>query len=161
MKERVIRVAEWAIDVGDVTLVTLGLGSCVAMALYDPVAHAGALVHLLLPSPELARDRSNPGRFPETALPVLLRGLASLGAERERLTARLVGGASMFGGLGPGLGPAAMGERNVQAARQVLAAAQVPLVGEEVLKSHGRSVYFFLDDGRIEVRTVSRGTVVL
>lgn len=156
-----IRVAEWAFDAGDVTLVTLGLGSCVAMALYDPVARAGALAHLLLPSPSLARDQSNPGRFPETVLPMLLGGLASLGAERERLTARLVGGASMFGGVGSAPGPAAMGERNVVAARQVLAAAQVPVVGEDVLKHHGRSVYFFLDDGRIEVRTVTRGTVVL
>jgi chemotaxis protein CheD len=54
-----------------------------------------------------------------------------------------------------------MGERNVAAARQVLAAARLPVVGEDVLKSHGRSVYFFLDDGRVEVRTVARGTIVL
>jgi chemotaxis protein CheD len=144
--------------VGDAVLVTRGLGSCVAVALYDPDAMAGGLVHLLLPSASMARDRTNPGRFPETAIPLLLRELAAVGAHRERLTAKLVGGASMFG---PGSGPLAMGERNVVAARQVLTAAHIPVLAEDVLKGHGRSVYFHLDDGRIEVRSVARGPVVL
>jgi chemotaxis protein CheD len=158
MSERVVGVAQWAVDAGDAVLVTLGLGSCVAVALYDPVARAGGLVHLLLPSPSMSRDRSNPARFAETAIPLLLRELATVGAHRDRLTARLVGGASMFG---PGSGPLAMGERNVAAARQVLAAAHIPVVGEDVLQGHGRSVYFHLGDGRVEVRSVFHGTTVL
>ncbi len=157
-----MRVADWAVDAGDVVLVTLGLGSCVAVALYDPAARAGGLVHLLLPSPALARDRSNPARFPETAVPLLLAELAKLGARADRLTARLVGGASMFGpGAAAGGAPPGMGERNVAAARVALAAARIPVTGEDVLQHHGRSVFFSLADGRIEVRTVARGTVVL
>ena len=54
-----------------------------------------------------------------------------------------------------------MGERNVAAARQALAAAHIPVIGEDVLQRHGRSVYFHLDDGRIEVRTVAHGTQTL
>lgn len=161
MRERVVRVADWVVDAGDAVLVTFGLGSCVAVVLHDPVARAGGLAHLLLPSPSLARDRSNPGRFPDTALPLLLGAMVAAGAERARITARLVGGASMFASGAGAPRPAAMGERNVAAARQVLAAARLPVVGEDVLKSHGRSVYFFLDDGRVEVRTVARGTIVL
>lgn len=157
-----MRVADWAVDAGDVALVTLGLGSCVAIALYDPEPRVGGLVHLLLPSPTLARDRDNHARFPETAVPLLLREMAKLGARPERITARLVGGASMFGATtGTGTAPPGMGERNVAAARLTLAAARVPVTGEAVLQHHGRSVYFFLGDGRIEVRTVARGTVVL
>ncbi len=161
MRERLVRVGGWAVDQGDAVLVTLGLGSCVALALYDPVARAGGLAHLLLPSPELARDRSNPARFPQTAVPLLLAELAALGGERSRLTARLVGGASMFGGTRGAPGPAAMGERNVAATREVLAAARLPVAGEDVLGAHGRSVYFFLGDGRLEVRTVAHGSTVL
>jgi chemotaxis protein CheD len=158
MRERVIGVAQWAVDAGDAVLVTLGLGSCVALALHDPVAKAGGLVHLLLPSASMCLDRSNPARCAETALPVLLTELAAVGGRRERLTARLVGGASMFG-PSPGLPP--MGKRNVTAARQVLAAAQIPVVGEDVLGAHGRSVYFYLDDGRIEIRSLAGGNLVL
>jgi chemotaxis protein CheD len=158
MRERVVGVAQWAVDRGDATLVTLGLGSCVAVALYDADAKVGALLHLLLPSQQAARDRSNPGRFPETAIPLVLAELEAAGAQRERLAAWLVGGASMFG---PGVAAMPMGERNVAAARQTLARAHIPVVAEDVLERHGRSVYFHLEDGRIEVRTVAHGTRTL
>jgi chemotaxis protein CheD len=158
MKERMVGVAQWAVDQGDVVLITLGLGSCVAVVLYDPVPKAGALLHLMLPSQQMARDRSNPGRFPETAIPRVLSELEAVGARRDRLTAWLVGGASMFG---PGATPLGMGERNVVAARQALAAAHIPVIGEDVLQRHGRTVYFYLADGRIEVRSVAHGTETL
>jgi chemotaxis protein CheD len=158
MKERVVGVAQWAVACGDVVLVAPGLGSCVAVALYDPVPRAGALLHLLLPSSQMARDHSNPGRFPETALPLALQELEAAGAQRHRLTAWLVGGASMFGAAMAAMG---MGERNVAAARQVLADLHIPVVGEDVRERYGRSVYFHLDDGRIEVRTVAHGTRTL
>jgi len=158
MRERVVGVAQWAVDQGDAVLVTLGLGSCVAVVLYDAQAKVGALLHLLLPSKQMSRDDSNPGRFPETALPLALAEMEAAGAQRDRLAAWLVGGASMFGAASATI---AMGERNVAAARRALANAHVPLVAEDVLERHGRSVYFHLDDGRIEVRTVEHGSRTL
>ena len=152
-------VAEWAVDRGDdVVLFALGLGSCVGVVLYDPESKVGALLHVLLPSQQMARDRSNPGRFAETAIPLVLAEMEAAGAARDRLTAQLVGGASMFG---TGVAPVAMGERNVAAARQALAAQHIPVVAEDVLERHGRSVYVHLDDGRVEVRTVAHGTRTL
>ena len=84
-----MKVADWAVETGEAIILTLGLGSCVACVLYDPVAKAGGLVHILLPSHTLARDRSNRAKFPETAVPLLVDELAKLGATRERLRARL------------------------------------------------------------------------
>jgi len=158
MRERVVGVAQWAVDQGDAVLVTLGLGSCVAVLLYDAQSKVGALLHLLLPSQQMSRDRSNPGRFPETALPLVLAEMEAAGAQRDRLAAWLVGGASMFAAASATI---AMGERNVAAARQALSKEHVPLVAEDVLERHGRSVYFHLDDGRIEVRTVAHGSRTL
>ena len=156
MKEHIIRVADWAADTGDTVLVTLGLGSCVAMVLYDAGTRTGAMAHLMLPSQALSQDRSRAGKFPETALPVLLERLAALGASRHALRARLVGGASMFANVAMPGAPG-MGERNVLAARDVLKAARIPVVGEDTGKAHGRSVYFHLPDGRLEVRSVAHG----
>ena len=158
MSERTVGVARWAVDREDTVLVTVGLGSCVAVVLYDPVPKVGALLHLLLPSQQMARDRSNPGRFPETAIPRALAELEAAGAQRDRLTAWLAGGASLFGPAAAAMG---MGGRNVMAARQALAAAHIPVIGEDVLQRHGRSVYFHLDDGRIEIRSVAHGTRTL
>lgn len=152
-----VKVAEAKAAAAGDTLVTLGLGSCVAIVLYDGTAKVGGLAHVLLPSPTLAKERSNPARFPETAVPYLVGELAALGAAPERLRARLVGGASMFASLSaPGV--AQMGERNVQASRQALKAARIPLVAEDTGKDYGRSVYFDVAAGRVEIRSVQHGT---
>ena len=153
VKEIVVTVADWAADRGQVDLVTLGLGSCVAIMLYDPEARAGGMAHVLLPSRSLARDASNPAKFPETAVPLLLQRLSQLGADPRRIVAKLAGGASMFAALMTP-GTIQMGERNVVAARNALRDASVPIAAEAVGGAQGRSVRFHLADGRVEVRTV-------
>jgi chemotaxis protein CheD len=156
MKERLVKVADWAVESGEAVIMTLGLGSCVACVLYDPVAQAGGLAHILLPSHTLARDQDNRAKFPETAVPLLVEELAKLGATRERLRARLVGGAAMFANLSaPGV--AMMGERNVIATKEALKVARIPMIGEDTGAGYGRSVYLYLPGGRLEVRSVTHG----
>ena len=155
-----IKVADLAVGGAQDVLVTIGLGSCVAIALYDAEARVGGMAHVLLPNVQMARDRSNPAKFPGTAVPALLQEMSRLGARRLRITARLVGGASMFGNLIPS-GGINVGERNVLASRQALDDAGIALVGEETGADHGRTVYFHLTDGRIEVRSLKRGNRVL
>ena len=94
-----MKVADWAADRADAVIVTLGLGSCVAIMLYDPEAQVGGMAHVLLPSKSLARDADNPAKFPETAVPLLTTRLGALGGDRRRFIAKLAGGASMFASL--------------------------------------------------------------
>ncbi len=152
-RESIVKVAEWAADRGAAVLVTLGLGSCVAIMLHDPGAQAGAMAHVLLPSRSLARDTSNPAKFPETAVPFLIERLGALGADPRHLVAKLAGGASMFAQLMTP-GSLQMGERNIAAARNALRAAGIPLAGEAVGGGSGRSVRFHVADGRVEIRSV-------
>lgn len=151
----IVRVAELHSASGDTTLATLGLGSCVAILLHDPSAGVGGLAHILLPSRSLSRSGDNPGRFPQTALPVLLEEMGALGADRRRLVARLVGGASMFQNLVPA-GSMQMGDRNVIAVREVLNQHAIPIVAEVVGGSVGRSVWFHVGKGTIMVQSVGR-----
>lgn len=151
-----MRVADWAVDKGETVILTLGLGSCVACVLHDADTGVGGLAHILLPSATLARDRSNEAKFPETAVPLLVREMQAMGAARERLRARLVGGAAMFANLAtPGV--ALMGERNVQATKEALKAARIPVTATDTGADYGRSVYFYLPRGRLEVRSVMHG----
>jgi chemotaxis protein CheD len=158
--ERIVKVADWAAERGNAVIVTLGLGSCVAIMLHDPQAGAGAMAHILLPSRSLARDAANPAKFPETAVPLLVQRLTELGAEPRRLIAKLAGGASMFSQLMTP-GTVQMGERNVVAARDVLRRAGIPVMREAVGGGAGRSVRFYVADGRVEVRSVGSDAVVL
>ncbi len=131
-------------------LSVLGLGSCVAVVLYDEAVRVGGMAHVLLPDPTCSSDPEKRWRFAATAVPDLLAELESAGADRRRITARLVGGACMFQDLMPP-GKTHIGEKNVEAARTALALDGVPVVAEEVGGDNGRSLHFNLKDGRIRV----------
>ena len=155
-----VKVADFAVGRdGDTVIATVGLGSCVAIALYDPATRVGGLAHVLLPSESMARDKSNRAKFPAAAVPMLLEQMKGLGCNGG-IGARLVGGASMFASLLP-TGGVNIGERNVAASRAALAAAGVPLLGEDIGGDYGRSVYFHLADGRIEVHSLKAGRRVI
>ena len=158
--EVLVKIAGYGVGSSEDTLVTLGLGSCVAVMLYDPVARVGGLAHILLPSPSLTRERDNPGRFPQTAIPLLVEQMVAAGAMSRRLHARLAGGASMFAGLLQGR-TMPMGERNLAATRSVLRAERIPISGEAVGGDFGRSVRFMVGEGRIEIRAVGRDVTYL
>ncbi len=155
MSEIRVKVADYAVAKGEVVISSVGLGSCVAIALYDPRSGVGGLAHILVPSPSLARDTSNPAKFPSTAVPLLVEEMRRRGASQD-IVAKIAGGASMFASLIPA-GGINMGERNAVATRQALVDAGVPIVAEDIGGEHGRSVYFHLRDGRLEVRSLKVG----
>jgi chemotaxis protein CheD len=154
-----VKVADYAVATQGV-IATIGLGSCVAIVLYDPVARIGGMAHILLPDETMSRDRSNPAKFPSTIVPILIDEMRRLGASRKRIRAKIVGGASMFSNLIPN-GAMNIGERNVAAVRDVLESAKIPIVAADTGSDHGRSVYLSLDDGRVEVRSLRKGTNVI
>jgi chemotaxis protein CheD len=144
-----------------VRLHAAALGSCVAVILYDAVATVGGLAHVLLPSQHIGRPRPDqPARAAPTAIAALLEGLLALGAKESRLTARLVGGASMFTALQPA-GTLQMGERNVSAARVVLHRLGLRVTGEAVGGDFGRSVEFDIATGRVLVTSYQHGAIEL
>ena len=155
-----VKVAQAAVGGPDDTLVTLGLGSCVAILLHDAEARVGGLAHVLLPEPALSRDQGNASKFATTAVPALVQEMARLGARPGRLKARLVGGAAMFQTLMVP-GSLNMGARNVIASKQALEAAGIPLVAEDVGGDYGRSVRFYVGAGKTTVSSVGKADVVL
>lgn len=159
MSDHHVRIAHLAVARGAGRLVAVGLGSCVAVTVYDRAQRIGGLAHILLPDPSAARDASNPARFASEAVPMLLSRLREAGA-RAPLEAKLTGGAALFGSM---LGGSAgqMGDRNVLAARKALATAGIAIVGEETGGSSGRSVAFDVSTGELFVRGVRGGQRVL
>lgn len=158
--EIIVRVADLRAGSGTDILMTIGLGSCVAILLHDPVARVGGMAHVLLPSPALSRKDDNPAKFPQTAVPRLVELMAEQGASVRRISGRLVGGASMFTGLGAP-GTIQMGERNIVASRQALHQQGVAIVGEATGGDFGRTVRLWVADGRVEISSVAHGVQTL
>ncbi len=154
-----VRVADYAVARGSTVIATLGLGSCVAIALYDAGARVGGLAHVLLPSESMSRDRGNRAKFPSTAVPLLLEEMEKLGAQGP-FTAKLAGGASMFGALLPA-GGINMGLRNVESARRALTQAGVAIVAQDIGGGYGRSVFLHVADGRVVIKSLANGEHVL
>ncbi len=159
MTDQHVRIAHHAVARGSGRLVTIGLGSCVAIALHDPRFRVAGLAHVLLPDPSVAREKGNAARFASTAVPLLVEQMRAMGA-RGALTARLAGGAALFGAMlnSPG---GQMGTRNVAAAKQALEEAGIPLVGEETGGAAGRSVSFDVNSGAMTVKSVRGGERVI
>lgn len=155
-----VGVAEAAVAEGEAVLMTVGLGSCVAILLYDPDVRVAGMAHVLLPAPHARFEERDAAKYATTAVPHLLREMAARGADRCRVTARIVGGASMFSGTRSSA-LAAAGARNLEATRDALEWVGVPLTGEEVGSNHGRSVRLFAADGRVLVSSYRRPDVIL
>jgi chemotaxis protein CheD len=156
-----VKVADYAVRRGNEVIATIGLGSCVAIVLDDQDTCTGGLAPILLPNKAMSRETSNPAKFPESIVPVMLDEMRRLGMKSTaRVCAKIAGGASMFGQLVNGTG-INVGERNIAATRAALAAAGIPIVAEDTGLDYGRSVYFHLSDGRVEVRSLKKGDRVL
>lgn len=136
----------------DAVLTAFGLGSCVAVVAYDPVARAGGLLHALLP---LHRNGDrNLAKFVDSGVEELLRQLLALGTERDRLHWWLVGGAQMLtvAGLQDRFN---IGAQNVMAAHTALARQGLRLVGHDTGGHEGRTVRLYIGTGAVVVRTVN------
>lgn len=157
--EIVVGVAQAAVLRGGGSLVSHGLGSCVAIVLYDRSTRTAGLAHVLLPNDSYSRDGTRASKFADAAVPHLITEMRRAGA-RGRLTARLVGGASMFGALLSRTG-VNMGDRNVAAARDALSRAGITITGEDVGGDFGRTVWVTAIDGAVTVQSMRGGTRVV
>ncbi len=132
----------------DDVLVTHALGSCIAVAIHDPVAGVAGLLHILLPDSKSSPQKAatHPCMFADTGIPALFHAAYALGAQKSRLTVRVIGGAQV---LDP-QGVFNIGKQNYLACRRILWAAGVLIGAEEVGGSISRTVWLTVACGRLE-----------
>ena len=142
------------------TLVTLGLGSCIGLVIFDQVSKTAGMVHIMLPDSRDAKNLPKPGKFADTALPLLLDELAKLGASnKSQLRAKMAGGAQMFAMPGKTDNAIfAVGSRNVEATTKMLADAGIRLVASDTGGSKGRTIEFSTETMKLIVKTLGSGT---
>ena len=140
------------------TRVTLGLGSCIGLVIFDPSTKVAAMAHIMLPDSRDAKEVPKPGKFADTAVPLLLEHLKNLGAVKGQLKAKMAGGAQMFNIPGKDNSLLAVGSRNVEATTAMLAKHGVPLVASDVGGTKGRSVEFNTETWKLLVKTLGTGS---
>lgn len=137
-------------------ITTLGLGSCVGIAIRDPVTKIGGLAHIMLPDSTTIRNNGNIPKFADTGIEELVKRVVAKGANRKRLVAKIAGGAQMFSFGGGNTEAVRVGERNVEASKKKLAELRIPILAEDTGKNYGRTVIFYPETGDYIIRAVGK-----
>lgn len=136
-------------------ITTLGLGSCIGIAVYDPVLKIGGLAHTMLPDSTQMRNNSNIAKFADTGIEELVKRVVMAGANKRRLVAKIAGGAKMF--QVSGLSTVGnVGERNAQASRAKLKQLGIPLLAEDTGLNYGRTVELYPETGEFRIKAVGK-----
>ncbi|MBQ1682255.1 MULTISPECIES: chemotaxis protein CheD [Agathobacter] len=136
-------------------LTTLGLGSCIGLTFYDPVAKVGGLVHYMLPDSTQLRNNSNIAKFGDTGIEELLKQVTAAGASKSRLVAKIAGGASMFQ-VSNNSTVGQVGARNAQMAKTMLTKLGIRLVAEDTGLNYGRTVELDCSTGDYLIKSVGK-----
>lgn len=137
-------------------LITVGLGSCIGIALYDKMKGLGGLAHIMLPDSSSFNTINNPNKFADLAIPILLEKMEKMGAARRNIKAKIAGGAAMFNFSDKSM-IMDVGNRNSIAVKNVLSRLSIPIISEDVGGNKGRTMIFDTETGIVQIRTVGLG----
>lgn len=139
---------------------TLGLGSCVGIAIRDPIAKVGGLVHIMLPDSTAVKNNANIPKFADTGIAELAKQVIAQGGLRSRLVAKIAGGAQMFA-FDSKNDTMRVGDRNVAASLAALKALNIPVLAKDTGDSYGRTVIFWPETGNFVIRAVGKPEKVI
>ena len=140
---------------------TLGLGSCVGIAIRDPGTLIGGLAHVMLPdSTAIRNSQQNIAKFADTGIEELVKQMEKLGAKRSRMVAKIAGGATMFNFQGRA-DMILIGERNVEASKLKLKEPNLPLLAADTGANYRRTGTFFPENGEFHIRAVGKTETII
>lgn len=142
-----------------VTLVTHSLGSCIGLAVYDPVAKVGGMLHYMLPESELdtKKAKTRPLMFADTGIPSLFKACYKLGAAKGRMIVKVAGGAQVMDASGI----FNIGKRNYAALRKIFWRNKVIIDGEDIGGMVNRTMRLSIATGELSLKVSGQGNRIL
>ena len=137
------------------TITTLGLGSCIGIALWDSTTKIGGLAHIMLPDSTRIRNNSNVAKFADTGITELVRQMEKMGVSRRHMVAKIAGGARMFEVSGK-TSVGNIGEKNALASKAKLRELGIRLVAEDTGLNYGRTVELDCNNGDYIIKAVGK-----
>jgi len=141
-------------------LTTLGLGSCVGIALYDHEKKIAGLAHGMLPFSNEVKNNENKAKFVDSGIKLLIEKMLEKGASKEHIVAKIVGGSQMFS-YNMELSILKIGERNILATKKVLKDEGIRIISEDIGGNYGRTIQFNSQDGSVLVKTIGHGVKII
>ena len=144
-----VGMAQFRVGIAPMKMITMALGSCVGIVIYDEIAGLGGLAHVMHPSRNRVKNNLNRAKFVDTAIELMVAKILEEGARKKRLKAKIFGGARMFQHVTGSQGVIQIGDDNVAATREQLARRGIPVVAESVGGTMGRTIMFDVSDGSV------------
>ncbi|MCR4610862.1 MAG: chemotaxis protein CheD [Lachnospiraceae bacterium] len=138
------------------SLTTIGLGSCVGIALYDPALKVAGLAHIMLPDSTQIKNNSVIAKFADTGILKLYNDMVKAGSNKYRMVAKIAGGAKMFELKSAAASSINIGDRNVQASKAMLKKLGIPIIAEDTGLNYGRTVILDGETGDYIIRAVGK-----
>jgi len=134
-------------------LVTHGLGSCVAVMVWDQASRIGGMLHFQLPSATISPERAqqSPGTFADTGIPLLFERMYMLGAKKRDIVVKVAGGGSFHGDTDT----FDIGRRNYTMMRKIFWKNQVLIAAEDIGGNRSRTARLFVDTGQVTIQSGS------
>lgn len=142
------------------SIMTIGLGSCIGIALYDKTTKVAGLAHIMLPDSTQFKSNTNPMKFADLAIPMLIDKMEKQGCNKRNMVAKIAGGASMFNFSDKSI-ISDIGKRNSDAVRKALKDEAIRIVAEETGGNKGRTMILKANDGSVILKVVGQGIVEL
>lgn len=157
--EVVVGISDMKIVKSPDKIITYALGSCVGICVIDKVAQVAGMIHVLLPTNN-NDDKSNLFKYADTGIPEMIRKMEMLGASKQRMIAKIAGGAKMFeikttSGIGD------IGSRNVASTKDTLRKLNIKLIAEDTGKNYGRTIVFDSNTGELAIKTFNKNSKVI
>lgn len=147
-----VGIADFKIDKAPNVLVTISLGSCVGIIIYDRVTKIGSLAHIMLPDSKKCKIKVDPCKYADTAIVMMYEKMLSSGADKKNIFSKIFGGANMFRGA-ISLNGFDIGNKNVEATKEILKKLEIPIIAEDTGSNYGRTIEFYLDTGEVLVKS--------
>lgn len=142
------------------TIMTIGLGSCIGIALYDRILKVAGLSHIMLPDSTQFKNVTNPMKFADSAIPILIEKMQKQGCRKQNIVAKIAGGASMFNFSDKSI-ISDIGKRNSEAVKKTLKDMGIPIIAEDTGGDKGRTMILEASTGKVTLKIVGKGTVEL
>ena len=153
----VLGMADLMVIRAPVKLITLGLGSCIGLVVYDSTAKIAGMAHIMLPNSRGLMGSEKVGKFADTAVPAIIEQMLKLGAVKSRIKAKIAGGAQMFSLPGMSADFLTVGAKNVSETTKRLRGLGIVLTAADTGGNKGRTIEFSTSNWMLKVKTLGKG----
>lgn len=155
-----IGMADYKIGTQSDILITLGLGSCIGIVIYDDTKNIAGMAHIMLPSSSEIKNNSNKLKFADTCLDLMMEELTAKKVNKRSLKAKIAGGAQMFS-VSLNSQSLNIGSRNAAAVKEKLKSLGIPIIAEDILGNYGRTIKFSCDTNQLHIKSIGKGEHII